>query len=61
MRVTVHYSAGPYSGTRTVHIEEHECNEDAIAKVRSQIRREMTLPMYSESYRVESVEEGEDE
>ena len=57
MRVTVRYSAGAYSGTRTVHIEEHECNDDAIAKVRSQIRREMTLPMYSESYRVVSTEE----
>ena len=61
MRVTVRYQAGTYSGTRTVHIEEHECNENAIAKVRAQIRREMTLPMYSESYRVVSMEEGEDE
>lgn len=60
MRVTVSYQAGTYSGERTVHIEDHECNEDAIAKVRSQIRREMTVPMYSESYRVGGVDEDEE-
>lgn len=52
MRVTVRYSAGPYSGTRTVEALD---TETAIAIVCGLVRREMTLPMYSDSYRVESV------
>lgn len=43
------YQAGEYSGTRTVSAEDEE---QAIAMVRAKIRREMSLPMYSESYRV---------
>lgn len=46
---TVRYVAGPYSGTRDVYAESEE---QAIAMVRAKIRREMTLPMYSDSYRV---------
>jgi len=49
MLFTVRYQAGPYSGTRQVHAED---GEDAKNKVRAQIRREMTLPMYSDSYKV---------
>lgn len=32
-----------------------------IARVRKLIRREMTLPMYSDSYRVESVNDDSSE
>jgi len=53
MRFTVRYQAGPYSGERTVDADE---DEHAIAKVRHAIRKEMSLPMYSESYRVISSE-----
>lgn len=45
----VKYQAGTYSGTRTVSAEDED---EAIAKVRARIRKEMTLPMYSDSYRV---------
>ena len=58
MRVAVRYSAGPYSGTRTVNAED---TEEAIAIVRARIRKEMTLPMYSESYRVESVDDDSED
>lgn len=46
---TVRYHAATYSGTRTVHAEDEE---HAIAKVRAEVHRSMSLPMYSESYRV---------
>jgi hypothetical protein len=45
----VKYHAGPYSGTREVYAEDED---QAIAKVRALIRREMTMPMYSDSYRI---------
>ena len=54
MQFTVKYQAGTYSGTRTVSAEDEE---EAIAKVRRMVRREMTLPMYSDSYKVISQEE----
>jgi hypothetical protein len=54
---TVRYVAGPYSGTRTVSAEDEE---QAVSVVRARVRREMTLPMYSESYRVVSGEDEED-
>lgn len=50
---TVRYTAGPYAGTRTVQADD---SEQAIAKVRAWIHREMTLPMYADSYRVERCE-----
>jgi hypothetical protein len=46
---TVQYQAGPYNGTRPVEADDSEI---AIQIVRARIRKEMTLPMYSESYRV---------
>lgn len=49
MTFTVYYVAGPYSGMRDVSAEDEE---QAIAIVRSRIRREMSLTMYAESYRV---------
>ena len=54
---TVKYHAGPYSGTRTVMARD---SNEAIAIVRGRIRREMTLPMYSESYRIEGHSIGWD-
>ena len=48
-RYIVRYSAGTYTGTRAVHADDEE---DAIRLVRAWVRRQMTLPMYSESYRV---------
>jgi len=45
----VKYQAGPYSGTREVQAEDAE---QAIAIVRARIRKEMTLPMYSDSYKI---------
>lgn len=49
MIYTVRYQAGTYSGYRTINANDEE---EAIAKVRAKIRREMTLPMYSDSYKV---------
>ena len=49
MNYTVKYRAGTYSGKRTVNASDEE---EAIAKVRAQIHRDMTLPMYSDSYKV---------
>lgn len=48
-RYTVRYQAGPYSGTRTVEADDEE---HARAIVKARIRKHMTLPMYSDSYRV---------
>jgi hypothetical protein len=48
---TVRYQAGPYSGTRTVWADDED---HAIAKVRAMVNREMTLSMYSESYKIEN-------
>jgi len=55
---TVRYQAATYSGTRTVKAEDEE---DAICKVRAQIRKQMTLPMYSDSYSVVSSDTIDDE
>jgi hypothetical protein len=57
----VKYQAGTYSGTRTVCAYDED---EAIQKVRREIRSSMSLPMYSDSYKVvESnyVEDDEDE
>lgn len=53
-RFTVAYVAGPYSGRRIVWAEDRE---QAEAKVRSEIRRSMSLPMYAESYRIVDCQE----
>lgn len=53
----VKYQAGTYSGTRTVTAED---SEEAIAKVRSWVRKEMTLSMYSDSYKIISEEEQDE-
>lgn len=54
---TVRYQAGPYSGTRSVNADDED---QAIAIVRQRVRREMSLSMYSESYRIVDGE-SEDE
>ena len=54
----VKYYAGTYSGTRTVQADDAE---EAIAKVKSAIRRDMTLPMYSDGYKVVDTVEDESE
>jgi len=46
---TIEYYAGPYEGRRTV---EADGPEAAIAQVRAWVRRNMTLPMYADGYRV---------
>ena len=54
----VKYYAGTYSGTRTVNADDEE---HAIAKVRAMIRKDMTLPMYSDGYKVIDSDEEESE
>jgi hypothetical protein len=55
----VKYYAGPYSGTRSVNAEDED---QAIAIVKHQIRKDMSLPMYSDGYRIiDSDETNEDE
>lgn len=58
-KFTVQYYAGPYSGKRVVHAED---DEEAKEKVRRMVRKEMTLPMYTDGYKVidqEDIEEDE--
>ena len=45
----VKYVAGSYSGIKTVTANDAE---EAIAKVRRWVRKEMSLPMYYESYSI---------
>lgn len=55
----VKYYAGSYSGIRTVSADD---DEEAIAKVKSRIRKDMTLSMYSDGYEiVDSDYEEEDQ
>ena len=58
MMFKVKYYAGPYSGVRTVRAEDEE---QAIAIVRSKIRKEMSLSMYSDGYRVIDIEERDND
>jgi len=46
---TIEYQAGTYRGERTVEADDAE---EAVRKVRASIRREMSLPMYYEHYRI---------
>lgn len=55
---TVEYVAGSYFGERTVTAEDEE---QAIAKVRAWVRRQMSHAMYSESYKVTSQTEDSNE
>jgi len=54
-RYVIRYQAADYSGERVVWADDEE---SALAKVRAQVRREMSLPMYSDSYRVVSCCRG---
>ena len=49
MTYRVRYVAGPYSGTLTVEAED---DEYAVDIARARVRREMTLPMYADNYRI---------
>lgn len=49
MTFEVRYQYATYSGTRTVNARD---DDEAIAKVRAQVRREGSLVMAYESYRV---------
>ena len=46
---TVKYYAGTYSGTKTVSADDEE---HAIAKVKAWVRREMSIPMYADGYKI---------
>ncbi len=48
-RYVIQYHAATYSGTRTVWADD---GDEAIAKVRRMIRKEMSLSMYSDSYKI---------
>lgn len=52
-RFTVRYQYADYSGRRVVWAQDHE---QAIARVKRQLRPSMTLAMAYESYTVEKVE-----
>lgn len=49
MTYTVEYQAGTYSGRKTVNASDED---EALAKVRAWVRRQMISPMYSEKYQV---------
>lgn len=51
-RYEIKYQAGPYEGTRFVFADDED---EAISKVKLQIRRQMTLSMYYDSYKVVDV------
>lgn len=55
---TVKYQAATYSGKRRVQADDED---HAIAKVKSEIRREMSIPMYYESYKVVDADHDEEE
>jgi hypothetical protein len=48
-RYTVKYQAGTYAGTCVVYADDADA---ALDKVRAEVRRSMSLPMYADSYRV---------
>jgi hypothetical protein len=54
----VKYVAGTYSGERFV-VADHEF--DALRQVRAWVRKEMTIPMYADSYRVREAEAQDDD
>lgn len=57
MRFRVRFQFATYSGVRNV--EAEDCDH-AIAKVRAQVRREASMPMASESYRIIECYEDDD-
>jgi hypothetical protein len=58
MQFIVKYQTGTYSGKREVHADSEE---EAINKVRRYVHANMTLPMYSESYKIVSSFYDEEE
>lgn len=55
---TVKYYAATYSGKRRVQADDED---DAIAKVKREIRSQMSLPMYSDGYRIVDNDYNEEE
>ena len=51
-RYRVHYYAATYSGHRDVWAVD---SDHAIAIVKAQVRKSMTLPMYADGYRAEAL------
>lgn len=49
MLFVVRYTAGPYAGLKSVNASD---DDEALAKVRAWARHTMTLPMFTESYRI---------
>lgn len=45
----VEYYAGSYSGIKEVWADDED---EAIAKVKAWVRREMTLPIYADGYKI---------
>lgn len=57
MTYCVKYQAGTYSGVKMVH--DCEDRQEAIDKVKAWVRKQMTIPMYSETYKiVDELEEA---
>ena len=54
----VKYYAGTYSGVRTVNAED---GDEAIEKVKSWVRKQMTSPMYSDGYKIVDSDDDENE
>lgn len=53
----VQYYAGTYNGNKTVYAEDQE---DAISQVRTWVRKNCTLSMYSDGYKVINSEDEEE-
>lgn len=54
MIFTVKYYAATYKGTKRINADDED---DAINKCRSFVRSRMTLPMYSDGYKVVDIED----
>jgi len=55
---TVKYRAATYSGKRRVQADDED---HAIAKVKKEIRSQMSLPMYYEDYKIINDDHDEEE
>lgn len=51
MTYTVKYQAGTYEGIKNVNAEDED-EDEAIAKVRAWVHKQMSIPMYYETYRI---------
>lgn len=58
MLFKVKYYAGTYNGTKAVSADDEE---EAIAKVKAWVGKEMTIPMYADGYKVVDQEDEDDD